>query len=53
MGVRAEQCNAVAQSSGYAGSRIFFVTIGLPTELRLEIETHWPICGACPPPTAT
>jgi len=24
------------------------VMSGLPTELRLEIETHWPICGAIP-----
>src|SRR5262249_23273452 len=32
--------------------RIFLVVIGCATELRLEIETHCPICGATPPPTA-
>ena len=27
------------------------VNNGFPAELRLEIATHWPICGATPPPT--
>src|SRR5690606_7795714 len=26
---------------------------GSPAELRLDIATHWPICGATPPPTHT